>query len=140
MSISPRGKGRRAAAKKPAATSSPLARPAADPFSRAGDDRRAASHGGHLGHRGRGPAREITNTNSTFLAERLFDAGLDVCEQRVVADEAADMRRALEELAHRAAVVVVTGGLGPTEDDRTVDVAAELLGSRRSHTVLRWRR
>jgi nicotinamide-nucleotide amidase len=71
---------------------------------------------------------EITNANATFLAERLFDAGLDVCEQRVVADEAADMRRALEELAHRAAVVVVTGGLGPTEDDRTVDVAAELLG------------
>ena len=71
---------------------------------------------------------EITNTNATFLSERLFDAGLEVCEQRVVADEAAAMRRALEELAQRAAVVVVSGGLGPTEDDRTVDVVADLLG------------
>src|SRR5208283_1315602 len=71
---------------------------------------------------------EITNSNATFLAERLFDAGLEVCEQRVVADEAAAMRLALEELARRAAVVVVSGGLGPTEDDRTVDVVADLLG------------
>jgi nicotinamide-nucleotide amidase len=71
---------------------------------------------------------EITNSNATFLAERLFDAGLDVCEQRVVADDATAMRRALQELAQRASVVVVTGGLGPTEDDRTVDVVADMLG------------
>ena len=71
---------------------------------------------------------EIRNTNATFLSERLFDAGLEVCEQRVVADQAAAMQRALQELAQRAAVVVVTGGLGPTEDDRTVDVVADLLG------------
>jgi nicotinamide-nucleotide amidase len=71
---------------------------------------------------------EITNTNATFLADRLFDAGLEVCEQRVVPDQAGAMRRALEELTQRVAVVVVTGGLGPTEDDRTVDVVLDLLG------------
>jgi nicotinamide-nucleotide amidase len=71
---------------------------------------------------------EITNTNAAFLADRLFNAGLDVREQRVVADEPEAMRRSLEELTRRAAVVMVTGGLGPTEDDRTVDVVANLLG------------
>ncbi len=71
---------------------------------------------------------EVTNTNATFLAERLSDSGLEVCEQRVVADQAVAMRRALEDLAQRAAVVMVTGGLGPTEDDRTVDVVADMLG------------
>lgn len=71
---------------------------------------------------------EVANTNAAFLADHLFDAGLDVRDQRVVADEAPAIRRALTELVERAAVILVTGGLGPTEDDRTVDVVAELLG------------
>ncbi len=71
---------------------------------------------------------EVANTNAIFLAEHLFDAGLDVRDQRVVADEPLAIRRAINELVERAAVVLVTGGLGPTEDDRTVDVVAELLG------------
>jgi hypothetical protein len=84
---------------------------------------------------------EITNTNATFLAERLSDSGLEVCEQRVVADQAPAMRRALEELAQRASIVIVTGGLGPTEDDRTVDVVLDHVGgARRSRTAPRWRR
>jgi nicotinamide-nucleotide amidase len=71
---------------------------------------------------------EVANTNATFLAEHLSDAGLDVRDQRVVADESLAIKRALNELVERAAVILVTGGLGPTEDDRTVDVVAELLG------------
>jgi nicotinamide-nucleotide amidase len=71
---------------------------------------------------------EVANTNAAFLADHLFDAGLDVRDQRVVADEAPAIRRALTELVERAAVILVTGGLGPTEDDRTVDVVAELMG------------
>ena len=71
---------------------------------------------------------EVTNTNAAFLANHLFDLGLDVRVQRVVADEAPAIRRELEELVQRAAVILVTGGLGPTEDDRTVDVVADWLG------------
>ena len=131
MSIPTRGKGRKAAAKKPAARSSPPARPPAAHFpdALASVPSVVAPHTAAILAIGDEVLRgEITNSNATFLAERLFDAGLEVCEQRVVADQAAAMRRALEELAQRAAVVVVTGGLGPTEDDRTVDVVADMLG------------
>ena len=131
MSIPPRGKGPKAGAKKPAAKSSPPARPAAtrSPDAHASAASLVPPHTAAILAIGDEVLRgEITNTNATFLAARLFDAGLDVCEQRVVADDAVEIRRSLQELAQRAAVVVVTGGLGPTEDDRTVDVVADLLG------------
>jgi nicotinamide-nucleotide amidase len=131
MSIPPRGKGRRAAAQKPASKKPAPARPAAThPLdARASAPSSVAPHTAAILAIGDEVLRgEIANTNATFLSERLFDAGMDVCEQRVVADQGPAMRRALEELAQRAAVVVVTGGLGPTEDDRTVDVVADLLG------------
>lgn len=131
MSIPPRGKERKVAAKKTAAKISPPTRPAAANSSDAHASATSvvAPHTAAILAIGDEVLRgEITNSNATFLAERLFDAGLEVCEQRVVADEAAAMRLALEELARRAAVVVVSGGLGPTEDDRTVDVVADLLG------------
>jgi nicotinamide-nucleotide amidase len=71
---------------------------------------------------------EIANSNAAFLSERLFDAGYDVRAHRVVSDTPADIRAAIESLAGEVAVIVATGGLGPTDDDRTVDVVAELLG------------
>ena len=131
MSIPPRGKGRKAAVKNPPATSSRPVRPPAarSPDAHASAPSVVAPHTAAILAIGDEVLRgEITNSNATFLAERLFDAGLEVCEERVVADQAAAMRRALEELAQRAAIVVVTGGLGPTEDDRTVDVVMDLLG------------
>ena len=131
MSIPPRGKRRRVAAKKPAATSSPPARPPAahPPDASASAPSVVAPHLSAILAIGDEVLRgEVTNTNATFLAERLSDSGLEVCEQRVVADQAPAMRRALEELAQRASVVIVTGGLGPTEDDRTVDVVLDILG------------
>jgi nicotinamide-nucleotide amidase len=71
---------------------------------------------------------EIVDTNSVFLGERLTDLGLYVRFRTSVTDDPADMLEVLKEAARRADVVVVTGGLGPTEDDRTVDVACWLLG------------
>ena len=71
---------------------------------------------------------EIANSNATFLSDRLFDAGYDVRAHRVVSDVPADIRAALESLSGEASVIIVTGGLGPTEDDRTVDVVCDLLG------------
>ena len=105
MSIPKRGKRRKAAAKKPAATSSPPARPPAarSPDASASAASVVAPHTAAILAIGDEVLRgEITNRNATFLAERLFDAGLEVCEQRVVADQAAAMRRALEELAQRS--------------------------------------
>jgi len=71
---------------------------------------------------------EIANSNAAFLSDRLFDAGYDVRAHRVVSDTPADIRAAIESLAGEVAVIVATGGLGPTDDDRTVDVVCELLG------------
>jgi nicotinamide-nucleotide amidase len=71
---------------------------------------------------------EIANSNAAFISGQLFDAGYEVRAHRVVSDRPDDIRAALEGLAGEASVIVVTGGLGPTEDDRTVDVVCEILG------------
>src|SRR5258708_38218332 len=72
---------------------------------------------------------EVANSNGTFIADRLFEAGFDVCEQVVVSDDPADIRAALVRLRTHVDVIVATGCLGPTEDDRTVDVEADLFGT-----------
>ena len=70
---------------------------------------------------------EISNTNAAFIAERLFESGYELAEQVVVSDDPQAIRTALVRLRAEMDVVIATGGLGPTEDDRTVDVVAELL-------------
>ena len=70
---------------------------------------------------------EINNSNAAFIAERLFEAGYELAEQTVVSDDPQAIRTALVRLRAEMDVVIATGGLGPTEDDRTVDVVAELL-------------
>jgi len=71
---------------------------------------------------------EIANSNAAFLSDRLFGAGLDLREHVVVSDDATAIRSVLVRLRAEFDVVVATGGLGPTEDDRTVDAVADLLG------------
>jgi nicotinamide-nucleotide amidase len=72
---------------------------------------------------------EVQNANAAFLAERLFEAGYELTEQVVVSDDPQAIRVALVRLRVEVDLIVVTGGLGPTEDDRTVDVVAELLAT-----------
>jgi nicotinamide-nucleotide amidase len=72
---------------------------------------------------------EVANGNGTFLADRLFEMGFEVAEQVVVSDEPSAIRAALVRLRATMDVIVATGGLGPTEDDRTVDVVADLFGT-----------
>jgi nicotinamide-nucleotide amidase len=71
---------------------------------------------------------EIVDTNSAFLAERLTELGVHVRFRSSVNDDPADMVDAVRRAAGRAQVVVASGGLGPTEDDRTVDVVSTILG------------
>src|SRR4051812_1161101 len=70
---------------------------------------------------------EVANANAVFLASRLAEAGLSVREHLVVSDDPAAIRAALARLQKTADVLIVTGGLGPTEDDRTIDVVCEML-------------
>ena len=69
----------------------------------------------------------VTNTHLTFLGQALFPLGLRVDRQVCVPDGPA-IREALLDAFPRAGLVLVTGGLGPTSDDLTRDIAAELLG------------
>ena len=69
----------------------------------------------------------VVNTHLRLIAEAIFPLGLRVERQTTVPDGAA-IRDAIRETYGRAEIVVITGGLGPTTDDITRDVVAELLG------------
>lgn len=70
---------------------------------------------------------EVVNTHLAFLAGELFPLGLRI-ERQVCVPDGLAIRTALEEAFPRCDILIVTGGLGPTSDDLTRDVAAELLG------------
>lgn len=72
---------------------------------------------------------EIVDTNSSWLAAELWDLDVTTRWMTSVRDDADDMRSAFTQAAGRADLVVCSGGLGPTEDDLTVDVVSELTGS-----------
>jgi competence/damage-inducible protein CinA-like protein len=72
---------------------------------------------------------EVANSNGTFIADRLFEAGFEMVEQVVVSDDPLAIREVLVRLRATVDVIIATGGLGPTEDDRTVDVVADLFGT-----------
>lgn len=69
-----------------------------------------------------------TDTNSTWFQERLLAHGCQVQRTTVVGDVRGEILEALRTLAARADVVLVSGGLGPTADDLTAEVAAEAAG------------
>ena len=70
----------------------------------------------------------VLNTNQQWLCRQLADRGLVVQRQVAVPDTAEDIQAALRESLGRAEIVITTGGLGPTSDDRTRELVAELLG------------
>lgn len=70
---------------------------------------------------------DTINTNAAWIGQQLAAHGLAVARQTVVPDGAV-IREAIEEAARRCEVVLVSGGLGPTNDDLTRECAAELLG------------
>jgi len=71
---------------------------------------------------------QIVDTNSSWIGEQLALAGIDCHRHTAVGDNRDRMRGALSEALGRADAVIVTGGLGPTQDDITRDVVAEVLG------------
>jgi nicotinamide-nucleotide amidase len=71
---------------------------------------------------------EVANSNAAFLSGKMFEAGLELREHIVVSDDPTSIRSVLVRLRAEVDVIVATGGLGPTEDDRTVDTVADLLG------------
>jgi nicotinamide-nucleotide amidase len=70
----------------------------------------------------------VVNTNASWLAERLSGIGVTVRYHTVVPDEEDLMFSAFAAASQRAQVVLVTGGLGPTVDDFTLEIAAKFFG------------
>jgi nicotinamide-nucleotide amidase len=68
------------------------------------------------------------DTNSLFITERLNTIGYDVRLKAVVADDIGELARVIEGALAWTDLLVVTGGLGPTEDDMTRDAVARALG------------
>ena len=71
---------------------------------------------------------EIVDTNSSYLAAQLWDRDITVRWMTSCRDDQLDMRRAFGDAVRRADLVICSGGLGPTEDDLTVDVVAAMVG------------
>ncbi len=68
------------------------------------------------------------DTNSLFLTDGLNQVGIRVVHKAVVGDSLDDMRASFRQALDRADLVVACGGLGPTDDDRTREAVADLLG------------
>jgi len=72
------------------------------------------------------------DTNSLFLTAQLNRLGIEVTRKTVVGDDLAPLRNAFDDSTKRVELVIASGGLGPTEDDRTRDAVADLLGRKLS--------
>ncbi len=69
----------------------------------------------------------ITNTTSGFAAHHLFEAGFDIYAMHTIGDTPALIGEALKRALKRVDFVLVTGGLGPTDDDLTTEAVSEAL-------------
>ena len=70
----------------------------------------------------------IVNTNAAYLAERCAGLGLSCYYQTVVGDNEQRLENTLRMAIERSDIVILSGGLGPTEDDLTKEVASRVMG------------
>jgi nicotinamide-nucleotide amidase len=85
---------------------------------------------------------QIENSNAKWIGEHLAEIGADVLFEQVVGDNLDRIVEVLELATSRSDVAIVTGGLGPTEDDITRDVVARVMGVplERDPSLERWLR
>lgn len=68
------------------------------------------------------------DTNSLFITERLNELGIELQGKSVAADDRGTLRSMVSDALRRSDLLILTGGLGPTDDDLTRDVVADLVG------------
>ncbi len=73
-------------------------------------------------------AHDRVDTNSLFLTEQLNGLGVEVRRKQVVGDDRDRLTESIRDAVARTEIVILTGGLGPTEDDLTRDAVASALG------------
>lgn len=71
---------------------------------------------------------KITNTNFSYMAQKLEDVGLSVYAETTVGDDRESLLAAFRLASTRADAVIVNGGLGPTVDDLSQEIAAQAAG------------
>ena len=71
---------------------------------------------------------QVVNTNAAFLSDKLNHMGFDVMYHFVVGDNPARLKEKLAEAFSDTDLVIMTGGLGPTQDDLTKEIVAEYMG------------
>ena len=71
---------------------------------------------------------QIVDTNSSWIGEQLALSGIDSFFQTKVGDNPDRIKSVLSQAVERSDYVIVCGGLGPTQDDLTRDMIAELMG------------
>jgi competence/damage-inducible protein CinA-like protein len=71
---------------------------------------------------------KIVNTNFSYISQKLEDVGLSVRWETTVGDDRESLLRAFQLAGERADAVIVNGGLGPTVDDLSQEVAAQAAG------------
>lgn len=70
----------------------------------------------------------ILNTNAAFISEKCAMLGLSMYYQSVVGDNQGRLEELLNTARHRSDVIILCGGLGPTQDDLTKETAAKVMG------------
>jgi len=68
------------------------------------------------------------DTNSLFITERLNELGIDLQGKSIAGDDRDALKAIVGDALRRCDLLILTGGLGPTDDDLTRDVVGELLG------------
>lgn len=71
---------------------------------------------------------QIANTNAQYLSQRLPASGIGVYYHSVVGDNPQRLKEGLKIAMNRSDIILLTGGLGPTQDDLTKETVAEVLG------------
>jgi nicotinamide-nucleotide amidase len=71
---------------------------------------------------------QIVDTNSAYLAKELAGIGINLFYKTTIGDNRQRMAEAFEAAMERSEIVITSGGLGPTEDDLTREIVAEVVG------------
>jgi nicotinamide-nucleotide amidase len=83
---------------------------------------------------------QIVDTNSAWMAQRLTALGVNLYFKSVVGDNPGRMKEVIQRALERADIVITSGGLGPTQDDLTREIVAEVTGRKLvfDETMLEW--
>ena len=76
---------------------------------------------------------QVTDTNSGWIARHINPIGWKVKSVRTVADDAADIKKAIEQAFAESNLILTTGGLGPTKDDITKETLRQIFGGEMIH-------